>query len=318
MASVTSKATPGTLEWIPVKDLNFGPENPYQRPVKPHWLEFLVNNWNPDIVGVLEVSKREDGTLWVKEGQHRCLAKVRRGEQDDAMACHVMIHQSLSTEARNARDMNQLKAGWSAYDGYNAMLAEGHEEAIGIQGILDPLGIKVIAGASSDQVEKGGLLFAIGTVINLYRRTGGPELTEKVFAVLSSAWPDTQHTYNSTIIKGMALFLAYHELNEDTDDIARALRRSSNPNELLDQARAMKKRGRWALASYMAMAIEQGYNFKRGERSRLRDTAAVTYATALKRYEHDFEPATEITAEAETIVEEVAPVVRHRRRKARR
>src|SRR5699024_4549653 len=51
----------------------------YQKKVRKRVVDEIVNNFNPAAVGVIHVSQREDGSLWIFDGQHRTEALSRLG-----------------------------------------------------------------------------------------------------------------------------------------------------------------------------------------------------------------------------------------------
>lgn len=290
--SLSERATSGQAEWLPVGLLHIGEGNPYQRIIRPHKVDRIARSYDPDLVGVIEVTKRTDGEYWVRDGHHRVAALRALDRTDDLVLCHVLVHTTMAGEARTARLMNKERTAWSAYDEFRAGMVEGESTMVAVKSLMDELGIKVQSGGSQPDEENGGILMAIGTAVKQYQRPGGPELLARTLTVLRDAWPNEPNRFRQTMVRGLASFLAHHDEYVEEDRLIHTLGRTS-PDQLIDEARQLKRSYKWSVSAYVASAIEGAYNLR--ARNRIREVGAPTYANAIREYERRHRPATVAT-----------------------
>src|SRR4051812_31723657 len=97
----------GTPHWIRASRLAV--DASYQRPRNERKIRKIANNFDPDALGVLYVSKRADGTYVILDGQQRHAALIEMGWQDQQVPCHVYTGLSVADEARLFGEYNELR-----------------------------------------------------------------------------------------------------------------------------------------------------------------------------------------------------------------
>ncbi|NMM98089.1 DUF6551 family protein [Bifidobacterium olomucense] len=170
-----------------------------QREATSQAVKALADRFDPDLMGTITVSHR-DGTYWILDGQHRCLAlKLVLGDDADEWPIEADVYEGLTEEeeAEMFLSLNNTKTV-SAFDKFKVSVTAGREEESDVNRIVRSHGLRV------SQNGKQGSIGATSALMNVYR-LGGPKLLSATLYVMSSAWEST--VWDSFIIKGMALFL---------------------------------------------------------------------------------------------------------------
>ena len=93
--------------------------------------------------GVLCVSRRPDGTLWLFDGQHRHGAAMRRSDVTH-LPCIVFRHAAVKDEARGFLDVNTTRATVGAYDKFRALVVARDPTALWVVELGARLGIEFV------------------------------------------------------------------------------------------------------------------------------------------------------------------------------
>jgi hypothetical protein len=275
----------GEACWIPLSKLRWGPENPYQRDIRPHFVEKIVDNFSARSLGVLEVALRRDGNgfYWVKDGQHRCEAVTRMPENSDdpALLCHVIVNESIEEEAADALQMNMQRKGWTAHAAWRAELVRKNPLSLAIRDMLDGLHI-VVRDNAALQLDGSSTLVAIGAVVRLCVKPGGLPLCDRALNILNAAWPGEPEALSALMLDGMSIFLAEQGEFVDNSILIKTLKRSRRPAlDLLEDAHSLRRpTSRCSQAVYVALAVEHLYNSHQ-RTSKLPARTASTYKEAL-------------------------------------
>ena len=89
----------------------------------------LTRNWSWAGCGCILVAKREDGSYWVFDGQHRVLASMRRADID-TLPCLVFQTHSKVSEAKGFLFANSERKPVLALDKFRAAVMTGDETAV--------------------------------------------------------------------------------------------------------------------------------------------------------------------------------------------
>lgn len=196
-----------TTEYLPVSKLSIDPE--VQRALEKPRVDRIVKNYSPAALGTLIVSRREDGTHHVVDGQHRLHATIAVGREESSMLC--LVHEGLSKadEAAMFRLYNNTKAV-SPFDKFRVRVIEGDEVAVTLNNILVSHGWKVeqsknsgsfAAPAALEQVY-GGKLNGEGTTA---------DICDTVIRVITESWGHDADGVRGELVKGIGLlFLRYN------------------------------------------------------------------------------------------------------------
>lgn len=161
--------------------------------------------WNWDLCQPLVVARRDDGRLFVIDGQHRLEAARLRGDIAQLPAV-VVQYASAADEAASFVHLNQQRRPLSKLDVFKAALASGDAETAAIVAALTENGLS-IAGTTNHKFWKPGQLVNIGGIERSWR-THGPDVTSTALRSLSQAWAGTIFQYAGTAFTGIAAVCA--------------------------------------------------------------------------------------------------------------
>ncbi len=212
--------SPPTLEWIAVGRLAI--DESYQRatdgPKSRSLISTITRNWNWNYCQPLVVSRREDGGLFVIDGQHRLAAAINRGDVPH-LPCVVITGQSQSEEAQSFVAMNTVRQKLSQSDIFNAMLAAGDQEAIATAALLDQTGWHQ---TRNNSMTKPGVLGCAPMIVKLVKVHGECPVRNTLTA-LREAYAETPVANTSTLIRAIVGIFAEGKAGEDPDALIETL-----------------------------------------------------------------------------------------------
>lgn len=165
----------------------------YQRPLHEHRIGKMVDEWNPAQQGVLEVSKRDDGSHAVFDGQHRLAALKALGRK----TAPCLVHTGLSSQdeanlfVRLQRDRRPV----SPVERFKAQLFSRDPRAKEIAKALTAAGYKV--GNGDNDVK------AVASVERIAAKHGLDVLAQ-TFEIIRDAWFGDRYSLDGSIIGGLA------------------------------------------------------------------------------------------------------------------
>ncbi|MES2157497.1 MAG: DUF6551 family protein [Pseudomonadota bacterium] len=207
-----------SLEFRPIADLMI--DATYQRSIDTGASQPLIRriarDWDWGLCQPLNVAKREDGSLYVIDGQHRLAAARVRGDIYD-LPCVVIASASPHDEAAAFVAINRQRQALSKLDLFKAALAAGESEAVVIQGALVNAGMSV-AGTTNPESWKPGQVSNVGGLEHCLRQHGEKVLRTSILTA-SIAFHGQVLRYFGTIFPGIAAAVATHGV-ENSDLIA--------------------------------------------------------------------------------------------------
>lgn len=147
----------------------------------------IANGWDWRMCLPLVVSKRDDGSLWVLDGQHRLAAAKLRGDIP-FMPCCVSVYGSVADEAAMFVAMNRSRKPMNRLDDFHAAIASGDSDAIEIARLITDAGFSVSRKTGSQSWRPGEVAFtsAIAKVL----RKHGAIICADALGTMKRAWPD--------------------------------------------------------------------------------------------------------------------------------
>lgn len=175
------------------RDLNTGTSATLIRRIAPHW------NW--DLCQPLVVARRENGDLFVIDGQHRLEAARMRGDIAQLPAV-VVQYASAADEAASFVHLNQQRRPLTKLDLFKAALASEDPEAVAIVAALDAAGLS-IAPHSNFTAWKPGMVSNVGGIEASWRQNGAKP-TAAALRALGAGFTGQVLRYAGTIFPGIA------------------------------------------------------------------------------------------------------------------
>ena len=169
----------------------------YARPLSPHRLKQLREEWDPLAVSALTISKRPDNTLWIIDGNHRRFVAYEKG----MTTLPAVIHSNL-TRAQEADLYTKLGTilGQTPWTRFQAKLVSGDEAANDIVLLCSRYNIEL--GGTS---KRDGCINAVARVEWIYAR-GGPNGLNWVLGFLTDAFNGDRDSLGELNLEGVFNF----------------------------------------------------------------------------------------------------------------
>lgn len=198
-----------SLEFRPVGDLLIDPN--YQRSVDAGPSQVLIKriarDWDWSLCQPLNVARRDDGSLFVVDGQHRLSAAVLRGDIYD-LPCVIMPSAGARDEAKSFVALNQQRLRLSRIELYKAALAAGNVEAHDIREALEAAQLSVAGTNNPDSWKPGQVVNIAG--MELCIRTHGVRVLRMACLAGAVAFHGQVLRYWGTIFPGIVAAVVKH------------------------------------------------------------------------------------------------------------
>lgn len=225
----------------------------FNRLVRQSHVERIASDFTPAAFGVIELWQREDGTLVILDGQHRCAMLRLLGYPADVKCAPALVHAGLTLD-QAAELFVKLNASKlvNAYDRFHALLTATHTRTCDIDRIVRASGLRVSAGKTD------GTISAVDALDKVYG-LGEPEgaVLAKALRALGGAWGEASEAFASPILRGVALYFHQHR-DSDPDALATALVRGPGaPINLVGWAKVLVGSQRMHMDEAIATTIEK-------------------------------------------------------------
>lgn len=196
-----------SLEFRRIAELRIDPA--YQRTIAAAASQTLIRRiamfWDWALCQPLAVAKRDDGGLYVVDGQHRLEAARLRGDIDD-LPCVVTPYRSAGDEAAAFVALNQQRRPLGAIDLFKAALAAEDESATAVMRLIRAAGLD-LAPHTNFTAWKPGMVSNIAGIEKCFR-IHGARTTEIALRTLARAFPGVVLRYAGSLFPGLSGFVA--------------------------------------------------------------------------------------------------------------
>ncbi|MGV9336631.1 DUF6551 family protein [Nocardia sp. NPDC003726] len=183
----------------------------YQRDLDTARARRIAREWDPRLVGVLEVSDRGPrhplGRYAIISGQHRWAAA---GLRDPNMALVANVHTGLSItqEALLFHEIDAKTRRLNTWDRWKARRASGEPLVLDIETVVAEAGLTI------DTAPKDGNIRCTSTLERIHRM-GGTLLLGNVLRFIADVWGRRLDAVDGPLVLGLALIL--HSYDNDLD-----------------------------------------------------------------------------------------------------
>ncbi len=243
------------LQYLLPQQLEVDPT--YQRSMEEGASQSLIRKiamfWNWDLCQPLVVARRDDGRLFVIDGQHRLEAAKLRGDIAQLPAV-VVQYASAADEAASFVHLNQQRRPLSKLDVFKAAVASGDAEACAISKAMAEAGLSV-ANTTNWMCWKPGQLSNVGGIERAWRGHGA-WATSTALRVLAQAWAGGVLQYAGSMFPGIAAVCA--------DEMAGTPGRTTLAADKMEQLIALlgrRSQTDWRRDMFRAKAEEPNLNF---------------------------------------------------------
>lgn len=250
----------GHIEIVAIADLHI--DRTYQRELSNDLVEKIARGWSYATAGPIRVSRRENGDLYIVNGQHRTAAAHRAGKTH--VLAQVIDGLDRKSEA-TLRLQGNVKRTDSIYERFRAQLGAEDAESLAISEIAERFGTKI---NSSPIAEEG--INAIATVEAIYRLDRGVTLSD-VFALMQDVWGTPGgRIASSASLRGIAWLLSKHGAEVDRRRLVAKLQTKGYAGlvRATQSHRALRGGGGWI--NFYRACLE-AYNDRLPEESRVKE-----------------------------------------------
>jgi len=229
--SLAGGGTKQTFEWLPVGDLAVDPK--YQRCLDRRGVDKIAREFDPDLVGVFTISRRDSGEEVILDGQHRQAAILDLWGEHERVPCQVFHGLSREREAKLFADMNVKRVRPHTVDVYIALLAAKDPETVAIDRIIRKNGLAV-----NRNLRRAGAIRSPETLRRIFKGAG-PEILDRTLDLLVKAGHADEEPLAGEVILGTAVVLSRYAHVIDEKRLYKIL--EANPSRrLLAAARTLR------------------------------------------------------------------------------
>lgn len=243
------------VDAIAVNDIHV--DHSYQRPLDENRVSRMAADFDPSLVGVIEVSLRADGTYRVIDGQHRLVTvRIAKG-MSAAIACNVHTGLTPAEEAQLFFDIDRKRKRLTGWDRWYARRGAGEQVVVDIETVASKHGLKI------DPAAKVNHLRCVSTCEKVVE-LAGLDLLDETLRVCVAAYQGETDSLKAEIVHGVALILAFYE--PGTIDVDRLIRgmQSIASRQISARAASLRETQRGQLPRLAAHVIVDRYNAQPG------------------------------------------------------
>ena len=237
---------------LSVEDLFADPD--YQRELDVPRCRRMADDWQPRLVGVLDVSDRGVDALpryAIVNGQHRW--EAARFADVSALACTVHTGLCVQDEAQLFWDFDRQTKKLSTWDRWYARRSAKDPIVVAIDDAAAERGLVVRNGPAPESLQCCAALEWVYTDCS-------PETVGAVLDLMLRVWPGDTAARTATIVKGLGAFLKAYGDAADDDRLARSLA-TLTPTQAVARAHELKGRGYTAgVSKLVSLVVFQAYN----------------------------------------------------------
>jgi hypothetical protein len=231
-----------SLEMVPISHLRVfhnAERGGYARPTSEDRLRKMRLKWDLAKVGTIHVNQREDGSLWLIDGQHR--VEIAREQGLEELPAVVHHGADVSTEA-------DLYLGYAdafpqqALSQFMAELARGDRTAVAIKAAVESVGLKIGSDYRMAHTDDGTVI-AINRLERIHSVGGGSGLRETLLLAREAFGLD-HRAYQQAMLEALFQFWAAYHTMYDRDRLLAKLR-EVGVEGITSRAYAIKSHGEW-------------------------------------------------------------------------
>jgi hypothetical protein len=246
------------LQYLLPAQLSIDPA--YQRSIEGEGSQRLIRKiaqfWNWDLCQPLVVSRRDDGALYVIDGQHRLEAARLRGDIAQLPAV-VVQYAAMADEAASFVHLNEARRPLTKLEVFKAAVASGDTESCAIVAAMEAGGLSLAPHANIISWQPGMVMNIAG--LQVAWREHGAAVFTRAARVIATAWPGEALRYAGTVWPGIAALCA-DEPAASTESLAATVggKTQAKWNHLHAMERAENPNLRFKAASELMMRRARG------------------------------------------------------------
>lgn len=227
----------------------------YQRETIDSKVVNIIRNFNAKAIGVVILSIRENGDLYIIDGAHRIEAMKRMNMGEVDVNAVVYFNLSVKDEADLFVLLNDNRTKPKRSDLHRAAAKSGDQNALGIENVLSKHGLAV--GNKPGE----GIVRAIGTLHKVTSKIGFDNL-DKTLTVLQDAYGSHSTAFQAEFLSAVSMIIVKCN-NVDLKRLAAAIAKLGDPNYVVSKiANGSGTTSPFIKIMNLALLIVDSYNNK--------------------------------------------------------
>lgn len=227
----------------------------YQREPLKAKINRIVKSFDPDLLGVITCSMREDNTLAIIDGSHRYHALIAMGMKNANVNALVYFGLSIEDEAHIFALTNKEHTKPTPAQIFKAGIVAGDESSIAINNVVEKAGAKVHFSPGPNNIR------CVATLRKVYDNAGSSVLL-KTLQTLKSAYPNSSEMFRDQMISAVGCIYNRYGKKIDQERLVETLAKLGNPSLVIAQAQAMISSGQIVTFTTLPYLIVSRYNVK--------------------------------------------------------
>lgn len=252
--------SPPSLEFVPVWSI--GVDASYQRSVEndqsQKFIRAIARDWDWSLCLPLKLARRDDGSVWAVDGQHRLSAAKLRGDIPH-LPCVIGRYPTSADEAAAFVALNRARRPLNGTELFVASLAANDATAIEVMATIKAAGLR-IAPHSNFTAWKAGMIFCVPGAVKAFKQRG-PKPTLHALTTLATAFEGQVLRYAGTLLDGLYdVYTGRGRAGDFDRNSFAAVLRAVRQDEWVSRALAVQAAEKCSRASAMAIAMLRGYD----------------------------------------------------------
>jgi hypothetical protein len=201
----------------------------YQREININKVNTIMKHFNPNAIGVVTLSMRENGDLFIIDGSHRVEALKRLGKGNSDINAIVFFDFSVKDEAELFLIMNENRTKPKKSDLHKANVNAGNNDSIAIEEMLKSHGL-IIGNRPSN-----GVVRAIDTLYKVNSKIGINNLS-KVVKILKDANGSNSTSFQAEYLTAVATIIVNYKLI-DVERLTKSISQIGDPALAITKAK---------------------------------------------------------------------------------
>ncbi len=245
-------------EWLVVSSLGVDPV--VQRNLNMTWVRSKVPLFDPELLGLVVVNHRKDGTYKVIDGQHRVALIREVGWDDQQILCEVFERLTLVEEAKEFLGRN-ARISVRTFDKFRIRIAAAETGPCDIERIIRGLGLKL------DEQKRDGAINAVAALERIYNgagmvaKTTSPQALSKTLKTLRDSWGATASSFDGELIDGLGrVFLSFNGKIDEPALVTKLSKGKGGGAGIIGRAKSLRDLKGGTVAKCVGGVIVEMYN----------------------------------------------------------
>lgn len=229
-----------------------------QRPFDRAWARYLTENFDRRLIGILDVSERDNGQFAVMDGWHRRHALLGHGFT--TAPCMVVPNLSLAEEAAAFTGLN-TRRNVRSLDSFFARVTAGDPIASSVHAAATEAGWQPSRASGDGRITAMNSLEKLHRIADKRKQGSGFAVVKSTVSVAARAWGYAAGAANGQVLLGLGYVLAAHEDHIDTKSLTDKLAKyPGGPSGVLGKAKALRESFRSTVPNCVADIVVNVYN----------------------------------------------------------